>query len=375
VNRPDLTVFVHIGAPKSGTTFLQNMLWSHRSALAARGVLYPYDRPTEHFEAMLDLREQGWGNISRARIRGAWPRVARRARDWDGHTVILTNELLGRADTDQISRMLESLAPADVRVLYTARDLARQLASSWQEQVKHNLAVTFDDFVAEMLKHGPDSEPPFARQFWPLQDAGHVLGRWGARVGHERIRLITVPSAGARQALWRRFCATAGLVSADYAIGAVSDNAGLTLVEAELFRRVNEGVPDLSPREYAVIVRNGLMREVAHGNGDRLSLPKAHLPVVLHRAEKIVETLRRDGYQVVGDLAELVPDRSNHPCGSATGVDEDELLALATSSIHALLRTVARQRVQIQDLEKSGSSASARRGFTSRRRPARWLRR
>jgi hypothetical protein len=373
VNR--LTVFVHIGAPKSGTTFLQNMLWSHRSALKQGGVLYPYDRPTEHFEAMLDLRQQGWGNISRARVRGAWQRVVRRVGEWDGHTVILTNELLGRADPAQITRLLESLAPADVRVLYTARDLATQLASSWQEQVKHNVAVPFEEFVAEMVKHGPETQPPFARHFWPLQDAGHVLSRWAARVGRDHISLITVPAAGARQVLWHRFCETTGLDPGAYAIGPVPENVGLTHVEAEFFRRVNEGIPDMIPREYAAIVRNGLMPQVAQGNGVRLRLPESHFPLVHQRATGLVDTLRRDGYGVVGDLDELVPVPGSQAGHQATGITDGELLSLATTTVHTLLRTVVQQRAQIEVLAEKGSTASANPAPQTKRRAASSLRR
>ena len=34
-------VFLHVGAPKSGTTFLQTVLWDNRKRLADNGVLVP----------------------------------------------------------------------------------------------------------------------------------------------------------------------------------------------------------------------------------------------------------------------------------------------------------------------------------------------
>ena len=34
-------VYVHVGLPKTGTTYLQHMLWESREALAADGVLFP----------------------------------------------------------------------------------------------------------------------------------------------------------------------------------------------------------------------------------------------------------------------------------------------------------------------------------------------
>lgn len=359
MNHPPRSVYVHIGAPKSGTTFLQNALWSHRGSLADDGVLYPYRRPTEHFEAMLDLREQGWGNISPRRIDGAWQRVARRVQEWDGHAVVLTNELLGRASATQISRLLDSVAPARVEVIYTARDLARQLASSWQEQVKHNLAVTFDDFLAEMVDHSPDTEPPFARHFWPLQDAGHLLARWREVVGHERIHLITVPPrGGARQVLWRRFCATAGLDPDRYGVEFPVGNVGLGAAEAEFFRRVNAGIADMTPRDYAAVVRNGLMRDVADADAERLAVPKQHFDEVRERAADLVRVLREEDYHVVGDLDELVPEPADHSGrGLTSEVGDDRLLALATRTIHLLLKTVVRQRTRIQQLTSAPTTA------------------
>ena len=88
-------MFVHIGAPKTGTTFVQNVLWLNREALAADGVLYPYESRHEHFRAMLDARELAWGAKPRSFSRGAWDAVARRSATWGGHTVLLGNEILG----------------------------------------------------------------------------------------------------------------------------------------------------------------------------------------------------------------------------------------------------------------------------------------
>ena len=48
-------VFLHIGAPKTGTTFLQDVLVRNKAALRANGVLYP-GRNGTHVMAALDLR-------------------------------------------------------------------------------------------------------------------------------------------------------------------------------------------------------------------------------------------------------------------------------------------------------------------------------
>lgn len=360
MTRAGLDVYLHVGAPKSGTTFVQRVLWSSREQLRADGVLYPYTQPTEHFTAMLDLREVGWGGIRREAVRGAWDRVAERVRDWDGHAAILSNELLGRASAPQISRLIDSVAPANVFVVYTARDLARQLVSSWQEQVKHNLAVTFDEFVTVMLEHGPHTHPPFGRLFWPLQDVDFVLSRWGSVVGHDRVRLVTVPPPdGPKDALWERFCAATHLDPQRYRATVSPRNVSLSVAEAEYFRRVNAGAKGLAPRDYTALVRNGLMRKVGQSHGERLTLPKQSLALVQQRSLDMVEQLRHHGFPVVGDLDDLVPNPEDHADGLQPGeVRDDELLPLAMESVHSLLKTAADQRARIHQLtteQRAGS--------------------
>jgi hypothetical protein len=49
-------VYLHIGAPKTGTTYLQEVLFRNRARLAEHGVLYPGDSTAAHYAAVLDLR-------------------------------------------------------------------------------------------------------------------------------------------------------------------------------------------------------------------------------------------------------------------------------------------------------------------------------
>ena len=59
-------VYVHIGAPKTGTTYLQHRLALNRRDLAKHDVHLPTRSPFVspglfHFRAALDLLEQDWG--------------------------------------------------------------------------------------------------------------------------------------------------------------------------------------------------------------------------------------------------------------------------------------------------------------------------
>jgi hypothetical protein len=49
-------VYLHVGEPKSGTTFLQQVMWGNRAVLAGQGVLLPGAHAQDHFRATQDLR-------------------------------------------------------------------------------------------------------------------------------------------------------------------------------------------------------------------------------------------------------------------------------------------------------------------------------
>ncbi|MDQ4007255.1 MAG: hypothetical protein M3211_04050 [Actinomycetota bacterium] len=345
-------VFVHVGAPKTGTTFLQNVLWTNRDALAEDGVLYPYARPHEHFAAMLDLRERAWGAKPAGHWRGTWDAVASRAASWTGHTVVLGNEVLGGANERQIRRLVDSLAPAEVHVLFTARDLARQLVSDWQEHLKHKHTITLEDFVDELVEHGLDARPPFGEMFWGLHDAAHVLSRWARVVPADRVHVVTLPPPGGpRDALWQRFCQVTGLDPTRYSLDVRRANPSLGRSEAELVRRLNKRVGDLPTPHYDFLVRQRLGGGPLHGSGGRIVLPEGRMPWVLERSRALVDQLAAAGYDVVGDLDDLLPRPQDHEGYVPTrAVRAKAILPAAVRTNVTLLRLAARQRAKIRAL-------------------------
>src|SRR5215475_13246602 len=50
-------VYLHIGEPKTGTTFVQQAMWANRAQLAAHGVLLPGYSHRDHSLASRDLRQ------------------------------------------------------------------------------------------------------------------------------------------------------------------------------------------------------------------------------------------------------------------------------------------------------------------------------
>src|SRR5690348_8216275 len=130
-------VFLHIGEPKTGTTFLQQIMWGNRAELAAHGVVLPGHHPQDHFRASQDLRgvEKLPGDPAGSWT-GEWEILARQAAQAP-HTAVISHELFSAADSEQAGRALGSLQPAEVHVVLTVRDMTTLLPAEWQETVKH----------------------------------------------------------------------------------------------------------------------------------------------------------------------------------------------------------------------------------------------
>ena len=352
----DKQIYLHIGAPLVGAGALQETLWHHGPELAAHGVYYPLDNPHQHFAATMDLRQMSWGGRRDPAWTGAWDRLAARVRDWDGDRVVLSHELLGGATEEQARRAVESLGPGEVHIVFTARDLARQMADDWQEHIKHEHTVTFDRFVDDLVMKGIEAPEPFGEMFWGLHDPVRVLRAWGAAVPRERVHVITAPQ-GRRggEGLWPRFADLVGISPEWCDLSDVREHEPLGVAEAELIRRLNERLGSSLGGDYEPLVRRHVAHTLLAGRAEaeghrEITVPVRHHPWMRTRSRELVEGLAAAGYDIVGDLGELMPVFDG--AAPQEPVEAPALTEVAIEVIEALLRDLAkaRQRTQIADI-------------------------
>jgi hypothetical protein len=346
-------VFFHVGAPKTGTTYLQHVLLQNKEKLAAAGVLYPYDDHGQSFRSMQDFRGAGWGTQRASTFKGEWKAVADRAVAWNGHTVIISNELLGGASAERIAAGLSSVEPADIHVIFSARDFARQLVSDWQEHIKHKHEVTLEKFVDDLIELGLDAPKPFGELFWGMHDAAYVLRRWAVAVPTQNIHVVTLPQPGApKDTLWRRFCEATGLEASDYDAVTERANPSMGVAETELVRRMNASVQGMPAENYDPLVRIQLAEHILGGQPPRLMLPTGRMDWVMERSRKLIDELKNAGYPVVGDLEELMPQPADHEgYVSPTALTEAELGPAAVRAATGLLQLAGRQRRHVTELQ------------------------
>jgi hypothetical protein len=338
------TVFLHIGAPKTGTTYLQSILFRNRAALRGNGLLYPGDAVRSHFWAAQDLRESAFRGYVDPQVSGAWDRLVAEVRGHRGNAII-DHENFASASTAQIDRALADLDFADVHLVFTARDIARQLPAAWQERMKNRDTLGYREFL-DRVHDGMTGAGP-RRWFWPLHDWPEILDRWSRGLSPDRVHVVTLPRSGADPGLlWGRFADVLGIDPAGYDLDVTRDNTSLTAAEAAVLRDLNETIKDadIPWPVYRTAIKHGLSGALGEQRAAtaRIELPEDVYDWVVAWSQDAVDRLRSAGYAVTGDLDELLP------AARPLGADPDDVPATdradaAGQMLGAMLRLLAEQ--------------------------------
>jgi hypothetical protein len=302
-------VFLHVGTPKSGTTYLQDRLALNREAIAKAGLTYLPTRTGNHFEAALDLIEERWAG-QREVARGQWTALVTEARRTSGD-VLISHEILAAASPVKISIAMSAFAGDEVHVILTARDLARQIPAEWQEMIKHRSRSSFRRFMNSVAQ-GKRIAPTL--WFWRVQSIPDVLTRWGTGLAPERVHVVTVPpKGGPPDELWKRFCRVVGLDPAVGAVESTSFNASLGVAEAATIRRLNKQLAGKGvPRQtYVDLIREAVVRDTLGKRADPIPVvvPRPRWRLIDEVTAEWLEWLEGSGVDIVGDVEDLVPVR------------------------------------------------------------------
>lgn len=367
-------VFLHVGSPKTGTTFLQQVLWSQRDLAKDQGLLLPLGSFHDHYLASIDVRELSYEPRYPARSIGIWTDLVEEGQTWPGN-VLVSHELLAGATAEQAVAAVAAWGDTDVHVIVTARDLVRQIPAEWQEHIKHRSAMTFTEFADELRERGPQS-----KWFWTVQDYADVCARWSAAVPPSRVHVVTVPRRGAPPTtLWQRFAGLLGLDAAAFDLSVSKTNRSLRAEQVELLRRLNKQLDDRLPLPgtYPETVKEILAQEVLAGrSGTRVALVGAHRAFAIKRSAAIVDQLRQLGVDVVGDLAELVPaetaaepsaDGARGPTEHPECMPDSTLLNESVAALTGVLERLSVERARLHEGARAMAELEAAHGHAAAR--------
>ena len=300
-------VYLHVGAPKTGSTYLQDRLYANRAELASHGVHYPVGLQNDMFRAALALTERSWPSQPES-TEGEWESLASRVRRADG-SAIVSHEIMSVAKPAHVARAMATFEGAEIHVVYAVRDIARQIPAGWQEGLKHGQRQSFRRFVDRVMK-ADRREPTLF--FWRAQSLPDVLSRWTTGLPPERVHVVTVPQAGSGPGeLWARYCRAFGVDPAWAPADTARSNESVGIEEAALLRKLNRRLrsTDLDAVQYAHIVRHLMVHQTLATREDkrRLTLPPRARAWAHQVAQEWIEWVEGSGVDVVGDIEDMRP--------------------------------------------------------------------
>lgn len=350
-------VFLHIGLPKTGTTYVQTVTWSNRELLAERGFLYPGQRRLDHYQAARLARSRRHGKVV-GDDQQVWEQLLEEIRAWDGDA-LLSHEFFSMARKASAREVVKALAPAKVILVVTTRSYALQFPAMWQESVKMGNTLGFDEYIEQALRH--ETKGAWG---WPTQDLESILGRWRGAVPPRNTRILTVPPPGGpADTLWKRWCTALQIDDTGVDLTAARSNRSLGAPQAALLQRaVNPALTgDLTDGKVRHRwVRGYLGHEVlAAQRGERFGLRPDQADRLAAQSAAVGEQIAAGRYTVIGDLADLgyvppVPDRDPDDVGA------EELLDVAARAIDHLVRDVRRLTNELAEATADNTSPRIR---------------
>ncbi len=335
-------IYVHIGEPKTGTTFLQDALWANRARLAAQGLQLPGYSDRDHSRASRDLRETPRPASDPADPwTGEWDVLAGQALRVPQRAVI-SNELLAASSPQQAERAVCSLLRAEVHVVVTVRNFAALLPAEWQEAVKCRGTVGWAAWLDAVIAAERADYRRRQSWFWRVHDTLAILDMWSRHIPPDQVHVVTVPQQASGSLLWTRFAAAMDIDPGGCDVTGGRRNSSLGYADTEFLRRMNETLPAAMPdwfyaREIKQILAHGALSARPHHA--RLVLPPSHAAWAAEQAEILLAGLRDAKYDIVGDLADLRPaGEAGHPTPAdpPAGQSADEQLEAAVQAAVAL---------------------------------------
>lgn len=333
-------IFLHIGLPKTGTSYLQTIVWDHRPHLREAGLLVPGRERRDHLWASLDVRDDPSLHRRGRRAPSAWPTLLEEIGRWPGD-VLVSHEFFCSAAAAQARSMTDALraaggADTEVHVVVTAREPLSLFTSSWQEHLKNKGTTRIADYARSV------SEDPTVIWDWRALDLRLVLERWAGVTEPEHVHVVTAPGRDQpRDELWHRFASVIGVPAATAGPGRF-ENSSMGLAEAETLRRLNERLDGFDRAlDRGVWIRSFLADDRLVPRGGEPFWPGAdQVAECRQRGIDAVTHVRDRGYDVVGDLAALQVPEVLSPRRDPGSVTDAEVAEVAVDLVADLLGEV-----------------------------------
>jgi hypothetical protein len=307
-------IFLHIGAPKTGTTFLQKLMSANKANLLEAGYMFPGNRWREQGLATREVLGRKGSTEDpgmRADIAGKWEKLTKEMLAFDGTASIFSMEFLSFAKSADAVRIMSSLDEATVHVVLGVRDALGAIPAQWQTRSRSGGTLSWPEFARGVARIGdPAARTHDAVRTWQrAQGVPRILQVWGQLVPPERLHVLTVPPSGSDELLlWQRFAEVVGVdpTVASTPIGRANTSMGQA--SADLMRRINAELGPVPISQYEETLSHRLAKKILAPRSPleaRAKVDAATMEFAARWNRRVRAAITESGAHVVGDLEDL----------------------------------------------------------------------
>lgn len=312
---PQGAVLLHVGMPKTGTSALQHASARSRKELLANGVRYP-GHQQNHSRASFAVarRRRGWGSgPGKAPVQpiSSWHDLVNEVQAERERRVLVSHEYFAEHPVPVCERVVNDLG-RDVHVVFTMRNQAALLSSTWQQYLKDGVTLTYEEWLRAVLD---DPDRTRFRTFHRRTALAHLVEKWSQIVGPEKVNVVVLDK-DRPEILFDSFESLlelpAGLL-ANVKLGGKQANRSMSAAEAEYVRRMNfelRGNEDVTWTEFRSFYRLGAIARLLESRSPgpdepRIVPPRWAAERVSERAAQEAERIAALGVRVIGSLDQL----------------------------------------------------------------------
>jgi|GEM_PF-539343 len=341
-------VYLHIGGPSTGTTYLQRLLAANRDELDQQGYLLPGRSWRDVVLATHDaLSTAPKTDLVRA-AGGRWDQLAEEILAHRGTATVVSMEFLCWAKPPAAERIVASLGDADVHVVLTVRDTAAVLRSQWQTNCRNGAEVPLRRLIWGLRQAVENESRPASRPERMVDRAmgiPRMIDTWVPLVGADRFHVVTVPRHSSDpDLLWKRFAGVIGIDPSRCRERSVESNASLGLPSSELMRLLNIELGPVTRTEYLRTMKALLARDILGERADqerKVTLNRPGRNLSARWNGRIRQAVTTSGVQLVGSLDDLPVEKSGKDVPvELDGPTDEELLFAAAWARTGLERAI-----------------------------------
>ena len=335
---------IHIGAPKCGSTALQEAFKANREAMRAAGVQY-IGRQAHWVDAAKSAVGARDRVTSKPVPLDEWMKLLREVASVSGATALISSEWFASATEERVRSIVSDLDPARLHAVLIIRPLNKTLPSAWQQGLKLGGTEGLTEWLEMVLK-----DPTAARssRVWSKHRYDVIAKRWADALGPDRLSVI-VANEKEPNYIFSTFGELLGLPPGTLTTPLKRTNPSLSAFEADTLAELNryyfEGGGSL--RDY----RAGVMRtfdsyvnSLRRGPIERSAIALEQIEAVHQLNSEIAVGIRSIGCTVTGDLDQFASDTAGaadaDAAAPAAGLPQrDADVRSAAGMIYALMVT------------------------------------